>query len=85
MRIKTFNSRMFDYSRATNMFLADISELGQGGRISFNLAGGFFIKSARTGEKRLFLFEKATETDGEIESCHFFCPGEELSAVIFND
>ena len=74
-------SEQFTYNKSTKTFVAEVSELSFRG----NLGMGFYIRSKRTGDTRLFLFE-GTDRDGEdIAGWRFVCPGEGLRALVIND
>ncbi len=47
---------------------------------------GFYVKSQRTGQVRLFLCDNATNEENEFfdgEAMAFFCPGDDLRLVIW--
>ena len=74
------SSKLFSYRAATKTFTAEISELPK------NFDGNpFYIRSAKTGTSKLFLFE-GVDTDGEdIAGWRFICPGEGFRALVIND
>lgn len=77
--IATVCSSKFDYDAKSRTFVAELSEARE------NFEGGFYIRSAKTGAVRLFLYDR-TDTDGEdIHGWWYFCPAENLKALIIND
>lgn len=80
----TFSSQKFLWNNADRKATSEISELGIG-----NWPSQFYIKSSRTGEVRLFLFQEdiinGKGEDAELSGRIYFCPGGELSVIIFND
>ncbi len=77
----TISSRKFDFDKSKNLFLAEVSEL------QIREMGCFYIRSARTGDTRLFMLQKVErDASGEdILAFHYISPGQGLSAVVFND
>jgi hypothetical protein len=49
--------------------------------------GSFYIRSARTGDVRLFLLSETEKDAGgeDILAFHYISPGQGLTATIFND
>lgn len=79
--VLTFSSKKFTYSAQTQTFATEASDLE--GR--FN-GGSFYILSAKTGVRKLFLFERAeTDAEGDVVAWHYFVPAGGLRAVVFND
>ena len=78
------SSRQFDYSAKAKKFTAEASELRlqPGQRL-----GSFYIRSARTGDVRLFLLSETERDAGgeDILAFHYISPGQGLTATIFND
>lgn len=75
------SSRKFSYDKEKSLFSAEASEL------SLRNMGSFYIRSARTGDVRLFLLTQ-TERDAsgeDVFAFHYISPGQGLSAVVFND
>lgn len=77
-------SNQFSYDGKTRTFTAEASELQILPGISI---GSFYIRSAKTGDTRLFLLsETQRDASGEdILAFHYVSPGQGLKAIIFND
>jgi hypothetical protein len=78
------SSRQFTYDKQTKRFTAEASEL----RILPGMKlGSFYIRSARTGDVRLFLLSETERDAGgeDILAFHYISPGQGLTATIFND
>lgn len=80
----TFSSQKFLWTNKDNKGTSEISDLGVPAWPS-----QFYIKSSRTGEVRLFLFQEdimnGRGEDTELGGRIYFCPGGNLSVIIFND
>jgi hypothetical protein len=78
----TYTSDKFTYTKASDTFVAEASEL-------FNVTGGpFYIKSKQTGQTRLFLLERrefTEDADRDFVAWHYISPGNGHKAIIFND
>lgn len=87
MAIMTFNSVLFTYNGVTQTFATEISDLAAEFGTLFNFDGKeFYISSIRTGNTKLFLYERTEyDREGDLVAWHYFVPGEGLRAVIFND
>lgn len=80
-RPATFPNTDFTYNAKTGTFASEASDLG--GRFT---GGSFYIQSTKTQVTKLFLFERAeVDGEGDLLAWHFFVPGGELRAVVFND
>lgn len=80
MKLQVLPSSLFTYSKATKSFSTCITDLPA------LRSSQFYIKSVKTGETRLFMYEKhELDKEGDTVAFHFFCPGEGYKLVIFND
>jgi hypothetical protein len=80
----TIPSNQFTYDKQTKKFTAEASGLCI--LPGMNL-GSFYIRSARTGDVRLFLLSETEKDAGgeDILAFHYISPGQGLTATIFND
>lgn len=83
-KIPVLHSSLFTFTKDTGTFATEMSTIEK----QLRGAVSFYILSARTGDRRLFLFSNTEHTgvgsDREIAAWRFFCPGEGLNAVAFN-
>jgi hypothetical protein len=75
------SSSKFNYNARSKTFVSEISEARE------NFGDGFYIRSEKTGDKKLFLYDKMDRThDGEdVAGWWYFSPGEGYKALIIND
>lgn len=76
---------LFTYNKETKTFTAELSELMRHPSLTTNIHQPFYLKSARTGEVRLFLQDHTDYNGKEVAGWHYICPGEGFSVLIIND
>lgn len=75
----TVSTDKFTYDAKSKTFVAEISEARE------NFGYGFYLRSEKTGVKKLFHHYKS-DTDGEdIYGWWYYTPGERYKVLIIND